>query len=88
MNVSLTQELEKMVNKKVKSGLYYSASEVIREGLRLLWEKDILRDRRLEGLRQDLKAGIKQADKREVVALDIEAVKAQGRKELKKKAVS
>jgi Arc/MetJ-type ribon-helix-helix transcriptional regulator len=36
MNVSLTPELEKFVNGKVESGLYHNASEVIREGLRLL----------------------------------------------------
>src|ERR1700677_4269551 len=36
MNVSLTPELEKFVAQKVESGLYRSASEVIREGLRLL----------------------------------------------------
>lgn len=36
MNVSLTPELEQYVQEKVSSGLYYSASEVIREGLRLL----------------------------------------------------
>jgi putative addiction module CopG family antidote len=29
MNVSLTPELEKMVNKRVKSGMYNSASEVV-----------------------------------------------------------
>lgn len=36
MNVSLTPELEELINQKVRSGLYNSASEVIREGLRLL----------------------------------------------------
>jgi antitoxin ParD1/3/4 len=36
MNVSLTPELEELINQKVSSGLYHSASEVIREALRLL----------------------------------------------------
>ena len=36
MNVSLTPELEEFVNSKVKSGRYNSASEVVREALRLL----------------------------------------------------
>ena len=40
MNVSLTPELEKFVDDKVESGLYNNASEVIREGLRLLKEND------------------------------------------------
>ena len=40
MNVSLTPELEKLVQDKVASGLYQTASEVVREGLRLLKERD------------------------------------------------
>jgi putative addiction module CopG family antidote len=36
MNVSLTPQLEKFVNTKVKSGRYNSASEVVREALRCL----------------------------------------------------
>jgi antitoxin ParD1/3/4 len=43
MNVSLTPELEKFVDGKVESGLYNNASEVIREGLRLLKEHDEVR---------------------------------------------
>ena len=33
MHISLTPELEKVVRKKIKSGLYDNASEVIREAL-------------------------------------------------------
>ena len=40
MNVSLTPELERLVNEKVESGLYQTASEVVREALRLLKERD------------------------------------------------
>jgi predicted nucleotidyltransferase len=40
MNVSLTTELEKYVRRKVASGLYNNASEVIREALRLLVERE------------------------------------------------
>jgi len=40
MNVSLTPELEQFVNTKVESGRYHSASEVIREALRLLEEHE------------------------------------------------
>lgn len=43
MNVSLTSELEQFVQAKVESGLYNNASEVVREGLRLLKEHDELR---------------------------------------------
>ncbi len=40
MNVSLTPELEELVRHKVQSGRYLSASEVMREALRLLEERD------------------------------------------------
>ena len=43
MNVSLTVELERFVQRKVESGLYNNASEVVREGLRLLKEHDEIR---------------------------------------------
>jgi len=43
MNVSLTPELEKFIDGKVESGFYNNASEVIREGLRLLKEHDEVR---------------------------------------------
>lgn len=40
MNVSLPPELEEFVNLKVQSGRYSTASEVVREGLRLLERQD------------------------------------------------
>ena len=67
MNVSLTPELEKFVTQKVASGLYYSASEVIREGLRLLQEQDALKQMRLQELRREIAIGIKQADRGEFI---------------------
>lgn len=60
MNVSLTPELEKMVNDKVKSGLYNSASEVIRESLRLLQDHDELRRIRRDELRREVMLGVDQ----------------------------
>ena len=47
MNVSLTSELEQYVREKVDSGMYYSASEVIREGLRLLKQREQLQSKRI-----------------------------------------
>jgi len=41
MNVSLTKPLEYFVQEKVDSGMYASASEVIRAGLRMLAESDL-----------------------------------------------
>ncbi len=62
MNVSLTKEQEELVNQRVASGRYASASEVIREGLRLLEARDEERSARLEGLRAQVAAGIAQAN--------------------------
>lgn len=45
MNVSLTPQLEEYVRRKVESGLYNNASEVMREGLRLMIEKDFAKER-------------------------------------------
>ena len=42
MNVSLTPTLERFIARKLKSGRYQTASEVVREGLRLLEERDEL----------------------------------------------
>lgn len=50
MNVSLTPELENLIHEKVRSGRYLSASEVVREALRLLEERDELRELRAEGV--------------------------------------
>jgi antitoxin ParD1/3/4 len=60
MNVSLTAELEQLVNEKVASGMYHSASEVIREGLRLLKERDELRRVQMDEVRRDVMLGVEQ----------------------------
>ena len=49
MNVSLTPQLQAFVRRKVESGLYNNASEVIREGLRLLIERDAAKEREQAG---------------------------------------
>ena len=82
MNVSLTPELEKLVESKVQSGRYQSASEVIREGLRLLDDQDRLRTVQLEEVRRKIQTGIDQLDRGE--GIDGGAVLA----ELKQKSVA
>ena len=54
MNVSLTKELEKFVSAKVRAGRYTSASEVVREALRLLEEHDQDRAKQLAGFNREL----------------------------------
>ena len=67
MNVSLTEELEELVLRKVESGRYTSASEVVRAGLRLLEQEDELRETRLAAVRAEVQAGIDQAERGELV---------------------
>ena len=62
MNVSLTPELEKLVQQKVDEGLYGTASEVVRDGLRLLAERDEERRIKLEALRQQVGQGLAELD--------------------------
>jgi len=58
MNVSLTPELENHVQQKVQSGLYTSASEVVREALRLLHDRDTLQQQRLAELKREIVLGL------------------------------
>jgi len=60
MNISLTLELEKYVQEKVTSGLYVSASEVIRESLRLMHNHDDLQKQRIAQLNQAIEIGLTQ----------------------------
>ena len=57
MHISLTPRLEKMVREKVASGQYNNASEVVREALRLMGERDETRRRKLDALREAIVAG-------------------------------
>jgi len=58
MNVSLTPQLEKLIKQKVASGKYNSASEVVRDALRLLEEQDELHKIKLEALKRDIMIGV------------------------------
>lgn len=65
MNVSLTPELRKFVGKKVRSGRYRSASDVIREGLKLLESQDRLQNEGLAEVRRKIQIGLDQLDRGE-----------------------
>ena len=65
MNVHLTAELEQLVQAKVRSGRYNSASEVVREALRLMEQKDEVRSIQLQELRSRIDNGLRQADRSE-----------------------
>ena len=82
MNVSLTKELESFVNELVTSGMYFSASEVVRDGLRLLKEQEALKKMKYEELRAEIIKGYEQAQRGESKLLDIGAIKAEGEKRI------
>lgn len=65
LNVSLTPELEELIADRVGSGRYLSASEVVREGLRLLEERDRLREEALAGVRRKIQEGLDSLDRGE-----------------------
>ena len=67
MNVSLTRELEKFVSGKVESGRYNSASEVVREALRLLEEHDSARAAQLAEFNGELGRRLAALDRGEIV---------------------
>lgn len=85
MNVHLGETFDKFVTDLIASGLYQSQSEVIRDGLRLLKEREDLRQLRLEELRREVQKGIDSLDRGEGKPFDIEEVKALGRRRLSAK---
>jgi antitoxin ParD1/3/4 len=92
MNISLTPQLEEFIRRKVNSGLYHSASEVVREALRLLEERDRLREMRLKILRKEIQEGIDQIEHGEYTEYDeqtlrdfFEGIRMEGSKRLEAK---
>jgi antitoxin ParD1/3/4 len=67
MNVSLTPELDKFVARKVESGRYTSASEVVREALRLLEEHDRARDTQIAAFNREVGTRLASLDRGEHV---------------------
>nr|WP_267871483.1 type II toxin-antitoxin system ParD family antitoxin [Nostoc sp. CHAB 5715] len=61
----MTPELEQLVKDKVSSGKYHSVSEVMGEALRLLEERDRIRDQRLAELKAKIQVGIEELERGE-----------------------
>ena len=78
MNVSLTPHFDDFIKNQLDSGRYHSASEMIRDALRLLED----REKQINRLSDDLQKGL---DSGSSSPLDIEAIKRQGRKNLASK---
>jgi antitoxin ParD1/3/4 len=76
MNISLTEQLEKFVSEQVQSGAYQSASEVVRDGLRLLAERRKNEELKLSALRNAIREGLSSGP---VEPYDMETIIAEAR---------
>jgi antitoxin ParD1/3/4 len=68
-NINLTEHLDHFVERQVASGRFSSASEIVREALRLLEEQEEERKAKLRALRQAAKSGFDEIDQGKGVVL-------------------
>ena len=89
MNVRLPQELEEFIEKEVKTGMYQSASEVIRAGLRLLKDEKAPKPRfmvsSVENLEEKLLVGIRQLERGEGIPGEVAAQQLRQRARARRK---
>lgn len=76
-SVALGTHFEEFVRMQVESGRYNNASEVVRDGLRLLQDQEELRRAKLEWLRTELQRGL---DSGPATPLDMAEVRAEGQR--------
>ena len=86
LNVSLPVELENRVREHVASGMYGSASEVIREALRLFEAYQATQTSQLQALQSDIQLGLADVKAKRVGVLDVDAIKRQGNQRRKQNA--
>lgn len=80
MHISLTPQLETQVKRKVESGLYNNASEVIREALRFMeTHEQLVYQMKLDALRKELSAGEAQAETGEFEEGDVKSIIAEAK---------
>jgi antitoxin ParD1/3/4 len=70
MEVTLTRELEELIDEEVTSGRYPTPGEVIREALRIFKGQTEHRDRQLEALRREVRVGIDELERGEYTEYD------------------
>ena len=80
LNVSLPAELEARVREHVASGLYGSASEVIREALRLFESYQTVQRSSIAALKADIDKGIADVQSGRVEKMDMASIKSKARK--------
>jgi antitoxin ParD1/3/4 len=62
--------MERLIEEKVASGLYPTASDVVEEGLRLLFRRDDFDEQEIARLRAEIQIGLDELDRGEVVPLE------------------
>lgn len=82
INISLPPELENRVRQRVESGLYGSASEVVREALRLLDAYEQSRQQSLASLQADIHLGMTDMAAGNVRPADASAIKRLARERM------
>jgi len=82
LNISLPPELESRVRSHVASGMFTSASEVIREALRLFESYHSVQGATLAALKADIARGLDDQATARTSVLDMASIKAEGRKVL------
>ena len=87
LNVSLPTEMEARVREHVASSLYGSASEVIREALRLFEAYQTVQSSSLAALKADIRKGVADVQSARVEPMDMAAIKSRGRAALKARTV-
>ncbi len=86
INISLPAEMEARVREHVANGLYGSASEVVREALRLFEAYQSVRATTLVALRVDLEKGMDDIQAGRVQPMDMAAIKSEGRARVRKQS--
>lgn len=85
LNISLPAALESRVREQVSSGMYGSASEVVREALRFFEAYQSVQTATLVALKSDIAQGLQDAQAGRVQSSDMAAIKDRGRIALKQK---
>jgi len=75
----LPPDLQDFVTGKVACGDYATENEVVREAVRLLRERDRVRESHIAELREELRPALESLDRGEGAPLDVEEIKRRGR---------
>jgi antitoxin ParD1/3/4 len=81
---SIGKHFEAFIERLIASGRYSTASEIIRDGLRMIEEREQDREAKLEGLRTEIQKGLDSGPAEEVGDM-FARIKAEGRKQLAEK---